>query len=89
MLSKTLSISSLDDSLSNSSTENDTDNSNPEPHRSGRVCKPSQDKASQLSQEAAMAMAKTKTKDKGKGRRKMRKSVPTSQLLEQFGIDLQ
>jgi hypothetical protein len=44
--------------------------------------------ASQLSQEAAAAMAKTT--DKGKGRsRKMRKSIPTSQLLEEFGIDTQ
>jgi hypothetical protein len=39
--------------------DTDTDNSNPEPRRSGRVRKPTRDKASQLSQEAAMAMAKT------------------------------
>jgi hypothetical protein len=36
----------------------DTDNSNPEPYRSSRVRKPAQDKASQLSQEAAAAKAK-------------------------------
>jgi len=35
-------------------------------------------------------MAKAKTKEKGKGKgRKMRKLIPTSQLLEEFGIDLQ
>jgi hypothetical protein len=33
-------------------------------------------------------MAKAKTKEKGK-RRKIRKSIPTSQLLEEFGTDLQ
>jgi hypothetical protein len=33
-------------------------------------------------------MAKAKVGGKGKGR-KMRKSIPTSQLLEEFGIDLQ
>ena len=85
-LSKTLSISSPDKSLTDSSA--DTDNSNPEPRRSGRVRKPTRDKASQLSQEAAAAMAKAKDKRKRKGR-KMRKSIPTSQLLEEFGIDTQ
>jgi hypothetical protein len=83
-LSKTPSISSPDDSLMDSDA--DTDNSNLEPRRSGCVCKPTWDKASQLSQEAAMAKAKVKGKGKG---RKMRKSIPTSQLLEEFGIDLQ
>jgi hypothetical protein len=53
------------------------------------VCKPTQEKASQLSQEAAMAMAKTKAKGKGSKGRKMRKLIPTSQLLEEFDIDLQ
>jgi len=83
-LSTTPSISSPDDS----STDPDTDNSNPEPRRSGRVRKPTRDKASQLSQEAAAGKAKTKEKSKGKGR-KTRKSIPTSQLLVEFGIDLQ
>jgi hypothetical protein len=83
-LFKTPSISSEDES--SASTDPDTDNSNPEPHRSGRVRRPTRGKASQLSQEAAMA--KAKAKEKGE-RRKMRKSIPTSQLLEEFGIDLQ
>jgi hypothetical protein len=83
-LSTTPSISSPD----GSSTDPDTDNSNPEPRRPGRVRKPTRDKASQLSQEAAAAKAKTEEKSKGKGR-KMRKSIPTSQFLVEFGIDLQ
>ena len=90
-LSKTPSISSSDDSSTDSdssTTDPETDNSNLEPRRSGCVRKPTWDKASQLSQEAAAAMAKAKDKRKRKGR-KMRKSVPTSQLLEEFGIDTQ
>jgi hypothetical protein len=84
-LSKTPSISSLDDSSSESSTDSDI---NAKPRRSGRVKRPTWDKASQLSQEAAAAAAKAKAKGKGKGR-KMRKSIPTSQLLEEFAIDLE
>jgi hypothetical protein len=53
------------------------------------VRKPTQDAASQLLQEAAAAKAKTKEKRKGKGRMKIRKSVPTSQLLKEFGIETQ
>jgi hypothetical protein len=90
--SKTPSNSSPDDSSTDSSgsaTDPETDNSNPEPRRSGRVRKPSRAVASQLSQEAAAVKAKTKEKGKGKSRRKMRKSVPTSQLLEEFGIETQ
>jgi hypothetical protein len=86
VLSKTPSISSLDDSSSESSTDSDV---NVEPRRSRRVKRPTQDKASQLSQEAAAA-ARAKAKGKGKGKgRKMRKSIPTSQLLEEFSIDLE
>lgn len=90
-LPKTPSISSLDDSPTDSSTSSDpeTDNSKPELRRSSRVRIPTRDKVSQLSQEAAAAAAKArKEKRKGKGY-KMRKSIPTSQLLVEFGIDLQ
>jgi hypothetical protein len=93
-LPKTPSIPSSDDSSTDSSadssTDPETDNSNPEPRRSGRVRKPTRDKASQLSQEAAAAVAMAKAKEgKRKRSRKMRKSIPTSQLLEEFGIDTQ
>jgi hypothetical protein len=81
-LSKTLSISLPDDSSSESLTDSDV---NAEPRCSGRVKKPTRDKASQLSQEAAAAKAKAKGKGKGKSR-KIRKSILTSQLLEEFAI---
>jgi hypothetical protein len=84
-LSKTPSISSPDDSSSKSLTDS---NVNAEPRRSGRVKRPTRDKASQLSQEAAAAKAKAKGEGKGKSR-KMRKSILTSQLLEEFAIDLE
>jgi hypothetical protein len=77
-LSKTPSISSLDDS----STDPETDNSNPEPRRSGRVRKPTRAQASQLSQEAAAAAAKS---PKGKKVRKA-KLMNTSQLIEEFSL---
>jgi hypothetical protein len=82
-LSKTPSISSLDDSSSKSSTGRDI---NGEPCHSRRVKRPTWGKALQLSQEAAAA--KVKAKGKGKAR-KMRKSIPTSQLLEEFAIYLE
>jgi hypothetical protein len=93
-LPKTPSIPSSDDSSTDSSadssTDPETDNSNPEPRRSSCVRKPTRDKASQLSQEAAAAVAMAKAKEgKRKRSRKMRKSIPTSQLLEEFGIDTQ
>jgi hypothetical protein len=93
-LPKTPSIPLSDDSSTgssaDSSTDPETDNSNPEPRRSGRVRKPTRDKASQLSQEAAAAAAMAKAKEgKRKRSRKMRKSIPTSQLLKEFGIDTQ
>jgi hypothetical protein len=53
------------------------------------VRQPTRAVASQLSQEAAAAKAMTKEKGKGKSRRKMRKSVPISQLLEEFGTETQ
>jgi hypothetical protein len=75
-------------SSSSSSTEssNDDDSQTGEPRRSSQVTRPTRDKASQLSQEAALARAKAEQK-KGKGKqRKTRKSIPTSQLLEEFSI---
>jgi hypothetical protein len=77
-LSKTLSISSLNDS----STDPETANSNLEPRRSGRVHKPTRAQASQLSQEAAAAAAKS---PKGKKVRKA-KLMNTSQLIEEFSL---
>jgi hypothetical protein len=51
--------------------------------------KPTRGKASQLSQEAAAAAAIARAKDERKGRsKKLRKSVPTSQLLEEFNIEI-
>jgi hypothetical protein len=91
-LSKTPSVElSFDEdnsrsSPTESSTENKNDHPNQEPRRSGRVKRPSRDKASQLSQEEAEARLKASKKGKG---RKMRKSIPTSQLLEEFAIDLE
>jgi len=78
-LSKTPSISSPDDS----STDPETDNSNPEPRRSGRVRKPTRAQASQLSQEAAAAAAAKSPKGK-----KVRKArlMNTSQLIEEFSL---
>jgi hypothetical protein len=58
--------------------------STPNPEALGVLRRLARDKASQLSQEAAAA----KAKGKGKGR-KMRKSTPTSQLLEEFSTDLE
>jgi hypothetical protein len=93
-LPKTLSIPSSDDSSidssADSSTDPETDNSNLEPRRSGRIRKPTRGKASQLSQEAAAAAAMAKAKERKRKRsKKMRRSIPTSQLLEEFGIDTQ
>jgi len=50
------------------------------------VERPSRGKTSQLSQEAAAARLKASKEGKG---RKMRKSIPTSQLLEEFAINLE
>jgi len=89
-LSKTPSVelSSHKDSPGSSSTESSTESGDPnqEPRRSGRVKRPTRDKASQMSQEAAEARLKASKKGEG---RKMRKSIPTSKLLEEFAIDLQ
>jgi len=85
-----LSDDSFTDSSANSLTDPETDNSNLEPCWFSRVRKPTRDKASQLSQEAAAAAATAKAKEgKRKRSRKMRKSIPTSQLLNEFGIDTQ
>ena len=73
---------------------------NVEPRRSGRATRPTRDLASQMSQEAAAAKEKAARKtNKGKGkeraeakgsgkgrRRKLRKSIPTSQLLDEFSV---
>jgi hypothetical protein len=75
---------------------------NVEPRRSGRATRPTRDLASQMSQEAAAAKEKAACKtNKGKGkgkeraeakgsgkgrRRKLRKSIPTSQLLDEFSV---
>jgi hypothetical protein len=67
-LSKTPSVDlSFDvDSSTSSSVGSSTENDDPnrEPRRSGRVKRPSRDKASQLSQEAAAARLKAAKKDK-------------------------
>jgi hypothetical protein len=86
-------LSSLEDrsglDSSDSTDSSDSAESTGEPLRSGRVKRPSCIKASQLSQDAAAARLKADRKGKGKGKgRKARKSLPTSQLLEEFSIDL-
>jgi hypothetical protein len=69
----------------NGSSDQDTNNSNPEPHRPVRVRKPTRDKASQLSQEAAATAAVVKS-PKGKKFRKA-KLMNTSQLLDEFTME--
>jgi hypothetical protein len=89
-LSKTPSVelSFDEDSSGSSSTESSTENDEPdhEPRRSGRVKRPSRDKASQLSQEAAAARRKASRKAKGQRVRKT-KLMNTSQLIEEFSLD--
>jgi hypothetical protein len=89
-LSKALNVelSFDEDSSGSSSTESSTKNDDPnqEPRRSGRVKRPSWGKASQPSQEAAAARLKASKEGKG---RKMRKLILTSQLLEEFAINLE
>ena len=89
-LSKTPSVelSFDEDSSRSSSTESSTENDEPdhEPRRSRRVKRPSGDKASQLSQEAAAARRKASRKDKGQRVRKA-KLMNTSQLIEEFSLD--
>jgi hypothetical protein len=70
------------------STESSTENEDPnhEPRRSGRVKRPSRDKASQLSQEAAAARLRASKKGKGKRVRK-EKLMNSSQLLDEFTLD--
>jgi hypothetical protein len=93
-----IELPSLED-RSLSSTESLTDDANSqtgEPRRSGRGTRPTRNNAPQLSQEAAGTRAKVegsrkeKAKeregcDKGKGQ-KVRKIIPTSQLLEKFRV---
>ena len=67
-LSKTPSISSLE-SLTDSSADMAANNPNPQARRTGRVRKPTRDKASQLSQEETAVIAKAKDKKKGKGQK--------------------
>jgi hypothetical protein len=87
-LSKTPSVELDEDSSASSSTDSLTKNDDPnhEPRRSRRVKKPSQDKASQLSQEAAAARLKASKQGKGKKVRKA-KLINTSQLLDEFTLD--
>jgi hypothetical protein len=77
-----------EDSSASSSTNSLTENDDPnhEPRRSGRVKKPTRDKASQLSQEAAAARLKASKQSKGKKVRKA-KLMNTSQLLDEFTLD--
>jgi hypothetical protein len=84
-LSKKLELSSTEDSSSSESSASAANTQTGEPLRSDPITRPSQSKASQLSQEAAAAETKNKSKGKGKGR-KVRETVPTSQLLEEFSI---
>lgn len=88
-LSKTPSVelSFDEESSGSSSTESSTeDDPNHEPRRSGRVKKPSRDKASQLSQEEAETRLKASKKGKGKRVRKAN-LMNTSQLIEEFSLD--
>jgi hypothetical protein len=71
-------------SFTESSAESDSPNH--EPRRSGRVKRPSQEMASQLSQEAAAARRKASKEGKGKRVRKA-KLMNTSQLIEEFSLD--
>jgi hypothetical protein len=89
---------STDDSSKSISSQSSTKTIeiNVEPRREGRATRPTRDLA-QLSREAAEARANKdkeraeangngNAKGKGKGRRrKLRKSIPTSQLLDEFG----
>jgi len=84
-LSKTPSInlSSLD------SSEDSSNNDNPEPRRSGRVKRPTCNAKSQASQDraaAALAAASSKVKSKGRKVRKA-KLMNTSQLLDEFTLE--
>ena len=76
------SCSESDIELSSLKESSDDDD---EPRRSGRVARPTRNKASQLSQEAKAQKKKRESKGKGKTVRKS-KLMNTSQLLEEFNV---